>query len=111
MTRLLLHTGEHDDPFLSDVFFDELVHPRARHHLGVGVRSHAVQTARVMRLSSHGPAARRPVLVLVYGDTNSTLVGALVASKLGIPVVHVEAGLRSYDRRCPRRSTACSPTM
>jgi UDP-GlcNAc3NAcA epimerase len=97
----LIHTGQHYDVTMSDVFFEQLGIPDPEVNLGVGSASHAVQTAEIMmRLE---PVVERlcPDALLVYGDTNSTLAGALVGSKLGIPVVHVEAGLRSHDRSMP----------
>ena len=98
---VLVHTGQHYDEKMSEVFFDELGIPRPDLNLNVGSGSHAQQTAAIM-------AAFEPVLlgtpvdlVLVVGDVNSTIACALVASKLGVPVAHVEAGLRSFDRRMP----------
>lgn len=98
---LLVHTGQHYDPEMNDRLFSALELPRPDVNLGVGSGSHAVQTAEVMRrfepvLEEHGARA-----VLVVGDVNSTLACALVAAKHRIPVVHVEAGLRSYDRAMP----------
>jgi UDP-N-acetylglucosamine 2-epimerase (non-hydrolysing)/UDP-GlcNAc3NAcA epimerase len=108
--EVLVHTGQHYDEALSQIFFDELELPRPEHHLHLGGGTNTEQTARM--LAALGPllAAERPALVLVYGDTNSTLAGALAAAQAGIGVAHVEAGMRSYDRTMPRSSTACSPT-
>src|SRR5687767_1385035 len=105
--ELLLHTGQHYDDLMSDVFFRELGLAAPDVNLGVGSGSHATQTARAMEGIEAVLTSRRPDLLIVYGDTNSTLAGALAASKLGIPVAHVEAGLRSYDRSMPedRKST------
>ncbi len=99
--EILVHTGQHYDPLLSDVFFAELDLPAPDHHLGVGSDSHARQTARMLEGVEEVLLAERPDRVLVYGDTNSTLSGALAAAKLGLPLAHVEAGLRSYDRSMP----------
>jgi len=99
--ELLVHTGQHYDDELSTIFFTELGIPRPERELGIGGGSNTEQTARM--LAALGPLLHEvaPDAVLVYGDTNSTLAGALVAAKLGIPVAHVEAGLRSFDRRMP----------
>ncbi len=97
----LIHTGQHYDPQMSDVFFAELEIPPPRMHLGVGSGSHGVQTARMLEAIERALVELEPQLVLVYGDTNSTLAGALAAAKLHIPVAHVEAGLRSFARAMP----------
>jgi UDP-N-acetylglucosamine 2-epimerase (non-hydrolysing) len=97
----LVHTGQHYDPAMSKVFFDELGLPVPDVHLGVGSASHAVQTARILIAFEKLLFADRPDLVLVVGDVNSTLACALAAAKLGIPVAHVEAGLRSRNRAMP----------
>lgn len=97
----LVHTGQHYDPEMNDAFFADLGLARPDVNLEVGSASHAVQTAEVMkRFEPVLMAAHRPV-VLVVGDVNSTIACALVAAKLGVPVIHVEAGLRSYDRTMP----------
>jgi UDP-N-acetylglucosamine 2-epimerase (non-hydrolysing) len=98
---LLVHTGQHYDEKLSQVFFDELGIPRPDINLNVGSGSHAQQTAAVMTAFEPILLERKVDLVLVVGDVNSTIACALVASKLGIPIAHVEAGLRSYDRQMP----------
>jgi UDP-N-acetylglucosamine 2-epimerase (non-hydrolysing) len=98
---LLVHTGQHYDAGMSDVFFQDLGMPEPDLHLGVGSGSHAEQTARVMTAVEPVLLERRPDLVMVVGDVNSTLAASLVAAKLGIPVAHVEAGLRSFDRTMP----------
>ncbi len=97
----ILHTGQHYDARMSDVFFNQLGLPEPHHYLGVGGGSHAEATARVMVAFEPVLAAEAPSVVLVVGDVNSTIACALVASKLHYPVVHVEAGLRSGDRRMP----------
>lgn len=94
-------TGQHWDEVMAGVFFAELGLPRPDHTLGVGGGSHAMQLAGMLTRLESILASERPDAVLVYGDTNSTLAGALAASKAGVPVAHVEAGLRSFDRRMP----------
>jgi UDP-N-acetylglucosamine 2-epimerase (non-hydrolysing) len=97
----LVHTGQHYDDNMSKVFFDDLKMPRPDVHLGVGSGSHAEQTARVMLAFEQALMDADPDLVIVVGDVNSTLACALVAVKRGVPVAHVEAGLRSFDRTMP----------
>ena len=97
----MVHTGQHYDDALSQIFFDELGLPRPEHRLDVGGGSNTAQTARMLAALEPVLASERPALVLVYGDTNSTLAGALAAAQAGIPVAHVEAGMRSYDRTMP----------
>jgi UDP-N-acetylglucosamine 2-epimerase (non-hydrolysing) len=97
----LLHTGQHYDAAMSDSFFADLGIPRPDHHLEVGSASHAVQTAEVMKRFEPVLESVQPRAVLVVGDVNSTLACALVAAKRGVRVIHVEAGLRSYDRSMP----------
>jgi UDP-N-acetylglucosamine 2-epimerase (non-hydrolysing) len=99
----LVHTGQHFDERMSGVFFEELGLPRPDAYLGVGSGTHAEQTARVMIAFERALAETRPrpSLVVVPGDVNSTVAAALVAAKLGIPVAHLEAGLRSWDRAMP----------
>jgi UDP-N-acetylglucosamine 2-epimerase (non-hydrolysing) len=97
----LIHTGQHYDDKLSRVFFDELNIPRPDVNLNVGSGSHAQQTAAIMSAFEPAFVASHPDLLLVVGDVNSTIACALVAVKLGIPIAHVEAGLRSFDRSMP----------
>ncbi|MBL8432485.1 MAG: UDP-N-acetyl glucosamine 2-epimerase, partial [Dechloromonas sp.] len=101
LPTLLVHTGQHYDKDMNDKLFEDLRLPRPDINLDVGSASHAVQTAEVMRRFEPVIDAHRPSCVLVVGDVNSTLACTLVAVKKGVPVVHVEAGLRSYDRRMP----------
>ena len=99
--HVLIHTGQHYDRLMSDIFLEELGVPKPDHMLCVGSASHAVQTARVMERIEPVLEAERPDLVIVPGDVNSTLATTLVAVKLGIPLAHLEAGLRSFDRTMP----------
>lgn len=101
MAALLVHTGQHYDASMSDQLFADLRLPRPDISLEVGSGSHAVQTAEVMKRFEPALDEHKPSCVLVVGDVNSTLACTLVAVKKGIPVVHVEAGLRSYDRKMP----------
>jgi UDP-N-acetylglucosamine 2-epimerase (non-hydrolysing) len=100
----LIHTGQHYSPEMSATFFDELGMPAPDVNLEIGSGSHTAQTAAVMLRLETELNERRPDLVLVVGDVNSTMAAALVASKLGIPVAHIEAGLRSFDRRMPEET-------
>lgn len=101
MRQTLVHTGQHYDGNMSDVFFTQLDIPEPDFNLEVGSGSHASQTAEIMRRFEPVVLERKPDLTLVYGDVNSTVAAALVCSKLLIPVGHVEAGLRSFDRTMP----------
>jgi len=99
--QILIHTGQHYDAAMSEVFFRQLGLPEPDRDLGVGSGSHAHQTAQIMMRVEEVLLGEKPDLVLVYGDVNSTMAGAVVCSKLMIPVGHVEAGLRSFDRTMP----------
>ena len=101
VSHKICHTGQHFDDCMSKVFFDELKMPRPDFYLGVGGGSHASQTARIMLELEKVYELERPDLVIVPGDVNSTMAAALVASKMGIPIAHVEAGLRSFDKAMP----------
>ena len=99
--QVVVHTGQHYDALMSDVFFRDLGLPEPDVNLGVGSGSHAVQTAAIMTALETTFADLRPSLAIVYGDVNSTLAAAVVAAKVGLPLAHVEAGLRSFDLSMP----------
>lgn len=101
ITERLIHTGQHHDANMSGTFFEELDIPEPAYHLGIAGLGHGAMTGRMLEGIETVLLAERPDAVLVYGDTNSTLAGALAAAKLRIPIAHVEAGLRSFNRAMP----------
>lgn len=99
--EIIIHTGQHYDYNMNDTFFNELDLPKPDYNLGIGSDTHARQTGKMMIELENIFLSKKPDYVLIYGDTNSTIAGSLTAVKMDIPVAHVEAGLRSYDRKMP----------
>ncbi len=99
--EILLHTGQHYDQAMSEVFFNELNIPKPHVNLGVGSSGHAEQTAHMTIGIENELKKHRPHAIILYGDTNSTLAGAVAASKIHVPIIHIEAGLRSYNKNMP----------
>ena len=100
INEIIIHTGQHFDTLMSDIFFQDLDLPQPHYHLNIHSLNHGAMTGRMMEKIEE-LLLQRPDWVCVYGDTNSTLAGALVAAKLCIPLAHIEAGLRSFNRQMP----------
>ena len=99
--EVIVHTGQHFDKNMSDVFFEEMQIPRPQYKLAINSLSHGAMTGRMIEKIEAVLIKEKPDFLLVYGDTNSTIAGALAAAKLHVPIAHVEAGLRSFNRKMP----------
>lgn len=99
--EIIVHTGQHYDSNMSDVFFEEMKIPKPNYFLGIGGKSHGVMTGQMIEKIEEVALSEKPDWIVVYGDTNSTLAGAIVASKLHIKLAHIEAGLRSFNMKMP----------
>ncbi len=99
--EIIIHTGQHYDTTMSDIFFSELQIPQPSYNLNIGSASHGVQTAHIIEKIEEVLLIEKPSAIVIYGDTNSTLASAIAASKIQIPIVHIEAGLRSFDKTMP----------
>lgn len=104
LEEVLVHTGQHFDANMSDIFFQELQIPEPRYNLGIQGGGHGAMTGRMLERIEDVILNENPEMLLVYGDTNSTIAGALAAAKLHVPVAHIEAGLRSFNRRMPEET-------
>lgn len=98
---IIIHTGQHYDANMSEIFFDEMDIPQPHLNLGIGSASHAVMTGKMLEKLESVFIKYRPDIVVLYGDTNSTLAGAVAAIKINIPIAHIEAGLRSFNKQMP----------
>ena len=99
--EIIVHTGQHYDLNMSDIFFEEMKIPQPNYHLGIGGKSHGAMTGQMIEKIEEVALKVNPDWIMVYGDTNSTLAGAIVASKLNIKLAHIEAGLRSFNMKMP----------
>jgi len=101
LNEIIVHTGQHYDANMSDVFFDEMSIPKPNYRLNIGGKSHGAMTGEMLIELEQIMVKEQPDIVLIYGDTNSTLAAALSASKLLIPIAHIEAGMRAYNKKVP----------